>query len=149
MLHDRRIVLGERNDVDKSNNSKEGVLCHYWFFNHGFKFQDSVCNGCLIWQCCVSILVILLLLLLKMMIITVVFMKLANLTQVIYQKMFCLMSVSIWKMLANEINIKNKLYSYYFDNLIKAKKLETKYFIDEKKYLDLTFCFTRCVHKTQ
>ena len=148
MLHDRRIVLSERNDVDKSNNGKEGVLCHYWFFNHGFKFQDSVWNGCLIWQCCVSILVILLLLLLKLMISTVVFMKLANLTQVIYQKMFCLMSVSIWKMLANEINIKNKLYSYYFDNLIKAKKLETKYFIDEKKYLDLTFYFTRCVHKT-
>ena len=19
---------------------------HYWFFNHGLKFQDSVCNGC-------------------------------------------------------------------------------------------------------
>ena len=19
---------------------------HYWLFNHGFKFQDSVCNGC-------------------------------------------------------------------------------------------------------
>ena len=23
------------------------MICHYWFFNHGFKFQDSVCNGCL------------------------------------------------------------------------------------------------------
>ena len=22
------------------------MICHYWFFNHGFKFQDSVCNGC-------------------------------------------------------------------------------------------------------
>ena len=21
------------------------MICHYWFFNHGFKFQDSVCNG--------------------------------------------------------------------------------------------------------
>ena len=20
--------------------------CHYWFFYHGLKFQDSVCNGC-------------------------------------------------------------------------------------------------------
>ena len=19
---------------------------HYWFFNHGFKFQDSICNVC-------------------------------------------------------------------------------------------------------
>ena len=22
------------------------MICHYWFFNHGFKFQDSVHNGC-------------------------------------------------------------------------------------------------------
>ena len=22
------------------------MICHYWFFNHGFEFQDSVCNGC-------------------------------------------------------------------------------------------------------
>ena len=22
------------------------MICHYWFFNHGFEFQDSVCNDC-------------------------------------------------------------------------------------------------------
>ena len=22
------------------------MICHYWFFNHGFKFEYSVCNGC-------------------------------------------------------------------------------------------------------
>ena len=22
------------------------MVCHYWFFNHGFKYQNSVCNGC-------------------------------------------------------------------------------------------------------
>ena len=22
------------------------MTCNYWFFNHGFKFQDSACNGC-------------------------------------------------------------------------------------------------------
>ena len=22
------------------------MICHYCFFNHGFEFQDSVCNGC-------------------------------------------------------------------------------------------------------
>ena len=22
------------------------MICYYWFFNHGFKFQDSVCRGC-------------------------------------------------------------------------------------------------------
>ena len=21
-------------------------ICHYFFFNHGFKFGDSICNGC-------------------------------------------------------------------------------------------------------
>ena len=21
------------------------MICHYWFFNHEFQFQDSVCNG--------------------------------------------------------------------------------------------------------
>ena len=22
------------------------MICYYWFFNHGFEFQDYVCNGC-------------------------------------------------------------------------------------------------------
>ena len=22
------------------------MICHYWFFNHGFNFQDYVGNGC-------------------------------------------------------------------------------------------------------
>ena len=22
------------------------MICHYWFFNHEFKFQDYVCNDC-------------------------------------------------------------------------------------------------------
>ena len=22
------------------------MICHYWFFNHGLKFQDYICNGC-------------------------------------------------------------------------------------------------------
>ena len=22
------------------------MICRYWFFNYGLKFQDSVCNGC-------------------------------------------------------------------------------------------------------
>ena len=33
-------------DPTKSNKSKECIIFHYWFFNHRFKFQDSVCNGC-------------------------------------------------------------------------------------------------------
>ena len=45
MLYFDRIDLSERIDVAKSNNSKECMIFHYWFFNYGFKFQDSVCNG--------------------------------------------------------------------------------------------------------
>ena len=41
-----RIDLTKGIDPAKSNNSKEYMVCHYWFFNHGFKFQDSVCKGC-------------------------------------------------------------------------------------------------------
>ena len=22
------------------------MICHYCYFNHGLRFQDSVCNGC-------------------------------------------------------------------------------------------------------
>ena len=28
------------------NNGKECMICHYFFFNHGFQCQGSVCNGC-------------------------------------------------------------------------------------------------------
>ena len=40
------IDLSEGIDVAKSNNSKEYMICRYWFFNHECKLQDSVCNGC-------------------------------------------------------------------------------------------------------
>ena len=45
MYHDR-IDTSEGIDLAKSNNIKECMICHYWFFNHAFEFQDSVCNGC-------------------------------------------------------------------------------------------------------
>ena len=46
MLYYDRIDISERIDLTKNNRSKECMICHYWFFNHGFKFQDSICNGC-------------------------------------------------------------------------------------------------------
>ena len=46
MLHYNRIDLNERIDVAKSNSNKKCIVCCCWFFNHGFKFQDFVCNGC-------------------------------------------------------------------------------------------------------
>ena len=44
MLH--TIEFSKGIDLAKSNISKECLICHYWFFNHGFKSQDPVCNGC-------------------------------------------------------------------------------------------------------
>ena len=58
------------------------------------------------------------------------------------------MIVSIYKIHAKVMNIKNRVYNYYFDNLVKTKKLETKnIIIDEKNYKDLTTYFARYVHK--
>ena len=41
-----RISISEGIDLAKSNNSKECMIWHYFFFNHGFEFQYFVCNGC-------------------------------------------------------------------------------------------------------
>ena len=46
MLYYDRIYKRKGIDLGKSNNSKECMICHYWFFNHGFKSQNSVYNGC-------------------------------------------------------------------------------------------------------
>ena len=46
MLCYNGIDMSEGIDLAKSNRSKECMICHYWFFNHGFKFQNSVCKGC-------------------------------------------------------------------------------------------------------
>ena len=47
MLYYDRIDLSKGHDLTKSNNSKECMLCHCWFFNQRFKLEDSVSNGCL------------------------------------------------------------------------------------------------------
>ena len=46
MLHYNRIDVSEGIDLAKTNNTKECMICHYWCFNHGLKFQDSVYNDC-------------------------------------------------------------------------------------------------------
>ena len=40
MLYNDRIGINEGIGPAKSNNSKECMICHYFFFNHEFKFQD-------------------------------------------------------------------------------------------------------------
>ena len=68
----------------KSNKSRECMIFHYWFFNHGLEFQCSLCNGCHdLLMLCLNISDIVSLLL-KMLIIVVLFITLANLQQLIY-----------------------------------------------------------------
>ena len=46
MLYYDRIDITKRINLSRSSKSKECMICHYFFFDHGFKFQDYVCNGC-------------------------------------------------------------------------------------------------------
>ena len=57
------------------------------------------------------------------------------------------MILGIQKKHIKESNIENRVYKYYFNNLIKTKKLETENIsIDEKNYKDMVIYFTRDVH---
>ena len=47
MLQYNRIDVSEGIDINKTSESKECMLCHYWYFKDvGYKFQPYVCNGC-------------------------------------------------------------------------------------------------------
>ena len=46
ILYYNRIDVSEGIDVNKTSESKECDICHYWYFlDKGFKFQLNVCNG--------------------------------------------------------------------------------------------------------
>ena len=45
MLYYDRIDVCEGIAVNKTNESKQCDICHYWYFlSKGFKFQPNVCN---------------------------------------------------------------------------------------------------------
>ena len=47
MLQYGRIYDSEGIDVDRTNKSKEFMLCHYWYFRDVcYKFQPYLCNSC-------------------------------------------------------------------------------------------------------
>ena len=46
MLYYDRFDIRKGVDPIKSNKSREYMICHYWFFNHEFKFKDYACNDC-------------------------------------------------------------------------------------------------------
>ena len=47
MIEYERINISEKIDVDKTNKSKECILCHYWYILHkNFSYGPYVCDDC-------------------------------------------------------------------------------------------------------
>ena len=47
MLRYKRIDVSQGIDINKSDKSKECMMCHYWCFKGiGYKYERRVCNGC-------------------------------------------------------------------------------------------------------
>ena len=47
MLQYERIDVSEGIDINKSNKSKESMICHYWYFKDiDYKCNSYVCNQC-------------------------------------------------------------------------------------------------------
>ena len=47
MLEYERIDVFEGIDVNKSDKSKECMICHYWYFKDiRYKYEPYVCNAC-------------------------------------------------------------------------------------------------------
>ena len=45
MLYYDRIDVSEGINFTTSNTHKEYMICYYWIYNHGSKFQDYAYNG--------------------------------------------------------------------------------------------------------
>ena len=47
MLYHNRIDISEKIDVNKSNKSKECMVCHDWYFlDRRYKYEPELCSGC-------------------------------------------------------------------------------------------------------
>ena len=79
-----RIDISMGIDPNKSNESKECMIFHYFFFNHEFKFQDFLCDECLDLTMLTVNVSDIAITSVKNLIIDVLFITLANLHQVIY-----------------------------------------------------------------
>ena len=49
MISYERTDKSDSIDFNKSEKSKECMLCHYFYFSDSFKYQPYVCNGCHGW----------------------------------------------------------------------------------------------------
>ena len=100
MIYYSKIDLTKGIDITKGKNSKECIDFHYCYFNCGFKFHRSVCNGFHVLMMSPHI---------NIAIITMLLTMLVNL------KILCLMIVDLYKMHFKETYIKNRVCNYYFD----------------------------------
>ena len=117
-------------------------------FNDRFKFQNSICCGCPdLMMLCLNIS--------NIAVITIkgvdychIIHDISKYDKINFLEYFVLDDLGIYKMNIKESNIKSIVYSYYFDNLIRANKIETEnILIDVKNYKDLVAYFTRYVHQ--
>ena len=46
MISYERIDKSDSIDFNKSEGSKESMICHYFYFSDSFKYQPYVCNAC-------------------------------------------------------------------------------------------------------
>ena len=47
MIEYERIDISEDIDINKTNKSKECMLCHYWYFlSKNFSYGPYLCDGC-------------------------------------------------------------------------------------------------------
>ena len=47
MIEYEKIDISEGIDINKTNKSKECMLCHYWYFLHkNFSYGPYLCDGC-------------------------------------------------------------------------------------------------------
>ena len=47
MIEYEKIDISEGVDINKTNKSKECMLCHYWFFlDNDFSYEPYLCDGC-------------------------------------------------------------------------------------------------------
>ena len=47
MIEYERVDISERIDLNKTNKSKECMLCHYWYFLHkNFSYRPYLCDNC-------------------------------------------------------------------------------------------------------
>ena len=51
MLYYDRIDISEGNYPTRINKSREFIICHYFFFNHGSNFKIMYAMVVMIWQC--------------------------------------------------------------------------------------------------